>query len=98
MSTWTAYDDDPHSAPDRISAGLFLSPQRACLATAAPRAAAIARGGKPLSIRTDSPAAIETSLAAIEKRLNRIEGKLNFGLSIIIALSVFTLIKLFWPV
>jgi hypothetical protein len=51
-----------------------------------------------LSIRTDSPAAIETSLAAIEKRLNRIEGKLNFGLSIIIALSVFTLIKLFWPV
>jgi hypothetical protein len=39
----------------------------------------------------------ENRLTQIEKRLVRIEGKLNFGLSIIIALSVLTLIKLFWP-
>ena len=39
----------------------------------------------------------ESRLTQIEKRLVRIEGKLNFGLSIIIALSVLTLIKLFWP-
>jgi hypothetical protein len=31
------------------------------------------------------------------RRRIRIEGKLNFGLSIIIVLSVLTLIKLFWP-
>jgi hypothetical protein len=46
---------------------------------------------------SDSPTAIENRLAQIEKRLARVEGKLNFGISIIIALSVLTLIKLFWP-
>jgi hypothetical protein len=43
------------------------------------------------------PTAIENRLAQIEKRLVRIEGKLNFGISIIIALSALILVKLFWP-
>jgi hypothetical protein len=45
----------------------------------------------------DNLTATEGRLTAIEKRLARIEGKLNFGLSIIIMLSVLTLIALFWP-
>jgi hypothetical protein len=48
-------------------------------------------------IDLDSLTPTENRLTQIEKRLVRIEGKLNFGLSIIIALSVLTLIKLFWP-
>jgi hypothetical protein len=48
-------------------------------------------------IDLDSPTPTENRLTQIEVRLVRIEGKLNFGLSIIIALSVLTLIKLFWP-
>jgi hypothetical protein len=43
----------------------------------------------------DSLTPTENRLTQIEKRLARIEGKLNFGLSIIIVLSVLTLIKLF---
>jgi hypothetical protein len=46
----------------------------------------------------DSLPPAENRLTQIEKRLGRIEGKLNFGLTLIIALSVLTLIKLFWPV
>jgi len=48
-------------------------------------------------IDLDSLTPTESRLTQIEKRLVRIEGKLNFGLSIIIALSVLTLIKIFWP-
>ena len=48
-------------------------------------------------IDLDSLTPTENRLTQIEKRLVRIEGKFNFGLSIIIALSVLTLIKLFWP-
>jgi hypothetical protein len=44
----------------------------------------------------DSLTPTENRLTQIEVRLVRIEGKLNFGLSIVIALSVLTLIKLFW--
>ena len=46
----------------------------------------------------DSPTQIENHLAQIEKQLARIEGKLNFGVSILIALSLLNLIKLYWPV
>jgi hypothetical protein len=48
-------------------------------------------------IDLDSLTPTENRLTQIEVRLVRIEGKLNFGLSIIIALAVLTLIKLFWP-
>jgi hypothetical protein len=50
-----------------------------------------------MSGHTDFDSPIENRLAQIEKRLVRVEGKLNFGISIIIALSVLILIKLFWP-
>jgi hypothetical protein len=45
----------------------------------------------------DSLTPTENRLTQIEKRYARIEGKLNFGLSIIIALSLLNLIKLYWP-
>jgi hypothetical protein len=45
----------------------------------------------------DSPTQIENHLAQIAKQLARIEGKLNFGLSILIVLALLNLIKLYWP-
>jgi hypothetical protein len=42
----------------------------------------------------DSLTPTENRFTQIEKRLARIEGKLNFGLSITIALSLLNLIKL----
>ena len=45
----------------------------------------------------DNPTQIENHLAQIKKQLARIEGKLNFGLSILIVLSLLNLIKLYWP-
>jgi hypothetical protein len=45
----------------------------------------------------DSLTQTENHLAQIKKQLARIEGKLNFGLSILIALSLLNLVKLYWP-
>jgi hypothetical protein len=69
---------------------------RVVVAAVVPRSAAESPGTFVVGCLIVSPQ--PNRLAPIEKRLAWIEGKLNFGLSIIIVLSVLTFIKLFWPV
>jgi hypothetical protein len=82
-----------HAVPHIFLARLAAPPRRA---GAGARAAAIA-GGTMSGTDFDSLTQTENRLAQIEKQLARIEGKLNFGLSIIIALSLLNLIKIYWP-